>query len=85
MGNVAVTFQPLDKGHMKSLPVKPDGTFQGELHTGTYAYSIMASSSPETQQATQQSGVPSFWKPAWTGQSRSSPGSKCRSLWIRNV
>jgi hypothetical protein len=49
VGNVAVTFQPLDTGHMKSLPVKPDGTFQGELNTGTYAYSIVASS-PESQQ-----------------------------------
>jgi hypothetical protein len=35
---------------MKSLPVKPDGTFQGELITGKYAYSIVASS-PESQPA----------------------------------
>lgn len=45
VGDVAVSFQPLDSGHMKSLPVKPDGTFQGELVTGTYAYAIVASSS----------------------------------------
>ena len=49
VGNVAVSFQPLDNGHQKSLPVKPDGTFQGELISGKYAYSLVQST-PESQQ-----------------------------------
>jgi hypothetical protein len=43
IGDVSVTFQPLDKGHMKSLQVKPDGSFEGSLISGTYAYSITQS------------------------------------------
>jgi hypothetical protein len=45
IGDVAVTFQPLDKGHVKSLPVKPDGSFEGSMISGTYAYSITQSTS----------------------------------------
>lgn len=43
LGDVAVTFRPLDKGHEKSLPVKSDGSFEGSLISGTYAYSITQS------------------------------------------
>ncbi|MBX3432452.1 MAG: hypothetical protein KF847_03945 [Pirellulales bacterium] len=43
VGNVALVLQPLDHGHQKTLPVNPDGTFQGELIAGTYAYSLAPS------------------------------------------
>jgi hypothetical protein len=43
IGDVAVTFQPLDQGHVKSMPVKPDGSFEGSLISGTYAYAITQS------------------------------------------
>lgn len=51
IGDVAVTFQPLDKGHVKSLPVKPDGSFEGSLISGTYAYSITQSTAANTATA----------------------------------
>jgi hypothetical protein len=51
VGNFSVSFQPLDHGHLKSLPVEPDGTFQGELISGTYAYSVVPSTAAESQQA----------------------------------
>jgi hypothetical protein len=51
VGNVAVSFQPLDHGHMASLPVGPDGTFRGELISGTYAYSIAQSTAADSVQA----------------------------------
>jgi hypothetical protein len=44
LGNIAVSFHPLDHGHLKSLTVRPDGSFEGELISGTYAYSIAQSS-----------------------------------------
>jgi hypothetical protein len=40
VGNVAVSFHPIDHGHLTNLQVGSDGTFQGELISGTYAYSI---------------------------------------------
>lgn len=51
VGNVAISFQPLDHGHVASLPVGPDGTFQGELISGTYAYSIAQSTAADSVQA----------------------------------
>ena len=51
VGNVTVSFHPLDNGHLKSLPVNADGSFQGELISGTYAYAIVSSAAPESQQA----------------------------------
>ena len=39
--NVAISLQPLDAGHMKSLHVQADGTFQGDMIPGKYAYSIV--------------------------------------------
>jgi hypothetical protein len=62
VGNVAVSFQPLDSGHMKSLPVNSDGTFQGELLGGKYAYSIVASTSSASQQALSKI-APQFLEP----------------------
>jgi hypothetical protein len=63
VGNVAVAFQPLDSGHPKSLNVKPDGSFQGELISGNYAYSIVASSTPASQQALSKI-APQFLEPS---------------------
>ena len=51
VGNVAVSFHPLDHGHLASLQVGPDGTFQGELISGTYAYSIAKSTAADSMQA----------------------------------
>jgi hypothetical protein len=46
VGNVVVWFHPLDKGHLKSLPVNTDGTFAGELIGGSYSYYIDKSPAP---------------------------------------
>jgi hypothetical protein len=54
IGNVVVSFHPLDQGHLRSLPVNPDGTFAGELIAGNYAYYVGPSSAPTSQAALAQ-------------------------------
>lgn len=44
VGGVLLTLQPLEDGHLAPLEVAADGTFQGELVPGTYAYSLGKSS-----------------------------------------
>ena len=51
VGNVAVSFHPTDHGYLTNLQVGPDGTFQGELISGTYAYSIAQSTAADSAQA----------------------------------
>jgi hypothetical protein len=79
VGNVAVSFQPLDRGHMKSLPVKPDGTFQGELLGGRYAYSIVASTSPESHQALSKV-APQFLEPNMERTVEIQPGQELQIM-----
>lgn len=50
LGNVAVSFHPLDNGYQTSVPVNADGTFQGEMISGTYAYSIAQSAAATSAQ-----------------------------------
>ena len=38
VGGVAVNLQPLENGYMKTVDVKPDGTFAVETQAGKYAY-----------------------------------------------
>lgn len=49
VGNIAVSLQPLDKGHSAVLPVGADGTFQGQLISGTYAYFLAQSGAHSTE------------------------------------
>jgi hypothetical protein len=49
VGNVMVSFHPLDHGHVGSFPVKPDGTFQGELIAGDYAYYVSKLPAPSSE------------------------------------
>jgi hypothetical protein len=49
VGDVVVSFHPLDNGHLCSFPVKPDGTFDGDLIVGNYAYYVGPSSAPTSQ------------------------------------
>jgi hypothetical protein len=51
VGDVQVSFQPLQQGHPVTLPVSADGTFQGELIPGNYAYFIATSSLPKSAAA----------------------------------
>jgi hypothetical protein len=50
IGNIAVSFHPLDHGYLTNLEVRSDGTFQGELISGTYAYSIAQSTTKDSMQ-----------------------------------
>lgn len=54
VGNVVVSFHPLDEGHLRSLPVNPDGTFSGELIAGAYAYYVGPAATPTSQAALAQ-------------------------------
>src|SRR5262245_33352969 len=40
VGGVVMVFQPLGHGHMREMPVQRDGTFNGELVAGDYAYYV---------------------------------------------
>lgn len=51
LGDVMVSFQPLDHGHLASFSVKPDGTFQSELIPGNYAYYVAKSTGPKADAA----------------------------------
>jgi hypothetical protein len=51
VGNVMVSFQPLDKGHVGNFAVKPDGKFTGELIVGDYAYFVGKSTAPNSEAA----------------------------------
>ena len=42
VGGVSVNLQPLENGYMKTVEVKPDGTFSVETQAGKYAYFFSA-------------------------------------------
>ncbi len=62
VGNITVSFHPLDNGHLTNLEVKPDGTFQGELISGKYAYSIVQST-PNDATPSAPSIAPEYMQP----------------------
>ena len=49
VGNLVVSFHPLDNGHVGSFTVKPDGTFIGELIAGHYSYYVGKLTSPNSE------------------------------------
>ena len=51
IGNVLLTLQPLGDGHPSPLQVSEDGTFQGEIVPGKYAYFVAKSSAKNSDQA----------------------------------
>ena len=62
VGDVQVSFQPLEHGHPVSLPVNADGTFQGELVPGNYAYFVAKSAAPKSEAALKKID-PKFYEP----------------------
>jgi hypothetical protein len=62
VGNVMVSFHPLDEGYVASFPVNPDGTFRGELIAGTYSYYVGKSTAP-TSEAVLRTVDPKFLEP----------------------
>jgi hypothetical protein len=51
VGNVIITFQPLDQGHMGSFAVASDGKFCGELIAGNYSYYVGKLTAPNSDAA----------------------------------
>lgn len=62
VGDVLVQFHPLDRGHVGSFPVKPDGTFEGELIAGNYSY-YFARSATNTSAAALKKIDPKYYEP----------------------
>lgn len=46
LGGIMMTFHPLGDGHVRELLVQKDGTFQGELVSGEYAYYVVKPATP---------------------------------------
>ena len=51
LGGMVMIFQPLGDGHMREFPVQKDGTFNGELISGKYAYYVAKPTIPVAAQA----------------------------------
>ncbi|HYO26562.1 MAG TPA: hypothetical protein VEQ85_16595 [Lacipirellulaceae bacterium] len=51
VGDLVITFQPLDVGHLGAFPLKPDGTFQGEMIAGEYTYYVAKGATPKSPAA----------------------------------
>lgn len=62
IGNVVVSFHPLDNGHLRSLDVKPDGTFLGEMIAGNYSYYVGKSPAPSSAAALKRID-PKYYEP----------------------
>jgi hypothetical protein len=48
LGNLVVSFHPLERGHARSLAVNPDGTFVGDLISGSYSFYVGQSTAPNS-------------------------------------
>jgi hypothetical protein len=51
VGSMVIVFQPLDEGHVRELPIQKDGTFNGEIISGKYAYYVAKPVVPAAAQA----------------------------------
>lgn len=49
VSGVVMVFHPLGDGHVRELPVRKDGTFNGELVSGEYAYYVAKPAVPTVQ------------------------------------
>ena len=50
VGGVTLVLHPLGNGHVRELPVQKDGTFNGELVSGEYAYYVAKPAVPAAAQ-----------------------------------
>jgi hypothetical protein len=51
VGGLVMIFQPLGDGHVREFPIQKDGTFNGELISGKYAYFVAKPTVPAAAQA----------------------------------
>ncbi len=51
VGGLVMVFQPLGDGHVREFPVQKDGSFNGEIVSGDYAYYVARPTVPTVAQA----------------------------------
>src|SRR3954453_21339008 len=51
VSGMVMIFHPLGDGHVREFPLRKDGTFNGELICGEYAYYVAKSNVPGAAQA----------------------------------
>jgi hypothetical protein len=50
-GGLVIVIQPLGDGHVREFPTQKDGTFNGEMISGKYAYYVAKPTAPAAAQA----------------------------------
>ena len=75
VGNVVVSFQPLDNGHLSSLPVNPDGSFAGNLIVGNYAYYVGPTAAPTSKAALCGISTTKYYEPDMSRSVAVAPGT----------
>lgn len=75
VGGVLLTLQPLEDGHLTPLEVGPDGSFQGELVPGKYAYFVGKSSKTKSSAQTLKRVDAKFLEPNMSRTVDVAPGS----------
>jgi hypothetical protein len=48
---MVMVFQPLGDGHVREFPIQKDGSFNGEMISGKYAYFVAKPAIPTAAQA----------------------------------
>jgi hypothetical protein len=51
VGGMVMVFQPLGDGHLREFVIQKDGSFNGELISGDYAYYVAKPTAPAVAQA----------------------------------
>jgi hypothetical protein len=51
VGAGVMVFQPLGDGHVREFPIRKDGSFNGEMISGDYAYYVARPAVPAAAQA----------------------------------
>lgn len=77
VGNVGLTLQPLDSGFVTTLQVAEDGSFEGEIIPGKYAYFVVKSEAKNSDQAITKVD-PMFYEANMTRTVDVQPGKELR-------
>lgn len=77
VGNVGLTLQPLDSGFVTTLQVAEDGSFEGEIIPGKYAYFVGKSEAKNADQAIKKVD-PMFYEANMTRTVDVQPGKELR-------
>ena len=77
IGNVGLTLQPLDNGFVTTLQVAEDGSFEGEMIPGKYAFFIGKSAAKNAEQSLKKVD-PKFYEANLTRTVVVQPGQELR-------